>query len=258
MIQYHIWEQERNCALLAHQSLLLGTPVENFCMVIDVKDMGMNKITREFLNLMQRISEVDQKHYPERLGVMYIINTPSVFPLVWKGVKPWLDVQTTNKIQIISKPSEWQPVLLRHIGSEMLPTEYGGTGLPLIERGHCEGILVRDLVGASPGLPLSQHLQSIHQQHQHHQVRHKSSRLTGIPPMKERGSMDVEILSDGGESENFEDAVMLDIDLYDALELEYQQYYYGPRALLRYRRAVPTIMEEKAKEVYKLNYIFAS
>lgn len=125
----------------------------------------------------------------------------------------------------------------------MLPTEYGGTGLPLVERGHNEGFLVRDFVGAPPGLPLAQHLQ----------LRHKSSRFTGIPASKEKGPTgDAEILSDA-ESDAFEDAVMLDIELFDALELEYQQYYYGPRAFFRYRHSVPSIMEEKAKEVWERN-----
>jgi hypothetical protein len=26
-----------------------------------------------------------------------------MFPLVWRGVKPWVDVKTTNKIQIFTK-----------------------------------------------------------------------------------------------------------------------------------------------------------
>lgn len=33
----------------------------------------------------------------------YIVNAPSMFPLVWRGVKPWVDVKTTNKIQIFTK-----------------------------------------------------------------------------------------------------------------------------------------------------------
>ena len=70
VVRYHIWEQERNCALLAQQTKVLGRPIEGFCMLIDVADMSMGKVTREFLYLVQRISEIDQKHYPERLAVM--------------------------------------------------------------------------------------------------------------------------------------------------------------------------------------------
>lgn len=36
-------------------------------------------------------------------GLRFIINVPGVFPLVWKGVKPWLDVKTTAKIKIFAK-----------------------------------------------------------------------------------------------------------------------------------------------------------
>lgn len=35
--------------------------------------------------------------------IRFIINVPGVFPLVWKGVKPWLDVKTTAKIKIFAK-----------------------------------------------------------------------------------------------------------------------------------------------------------
>lgn len=56
--------------LVLLQARVTGRPVTNFCMIIDVADMGMGKVTSEFLWLVQRIAEVDQKHYPERLGAM--------------------------------------------------------------------------------------------------------------------------------------------------------------------------------------------
>lgn len=57
---------------LAQQARLTGRVVSTFCLIVDVGDMGMAKITSEFLWLVQRIAEVDQKHYPERLGAMYV------------------------------------------------------------------------------------------------------------------------------------------------------------------------------------------
>ena len=36
------------------------------------------------------LAEIDQKQYPETLGKMFIINVPSVFPFVWRMVKPML------------------------------------------------------------------------------------------------------------------------------------------------------------------------
>jgi len=77
VVKYHIWEQERHCALLTRQASsrlsYSGTgpsAASGFCMIVDVAGMSMSKCTRDFLGLVQQIAEVDQKHYPERLGVM--------------------------------------------------------------------------------------------------------------------------------------------------------------------------------------------
>ena len=51
--------------------------------------MAMGQITRDFLNLVKQLAEVDQKQYPETLGRLFIINCPAAFPFVWRFVKPW-------------------------------------------------------------------------------------------------------------------------------------------------------------------------
>ena len=63
--------------------------IETFTCVLDLKDMAMVQITRDFLNLVKQLAEVDQKQYPETLGRLFIINCPAAFPFVWRFVKPW-------------------------------------------------------------------------------------------------------------------------------------------------------------------------
>ncbi len=123
---YHLWEQEATANLCYQQSLKLNKIVETSTGIIDVKNMSMFQITRDFLNLVQQMAEIDQQQYPETLGRLYIINTPSAFPMVWKMVKPWIDPVTASKIHILSSPREYEPALAEFIGVENLPSNYGG------------------------------------------------------------------------------------------------------------------------------------
>lgn len=91
VVRYHAWEQEACLRLCMKQTMKTGKLVETVTGVVDVKDMSLFQITRDFLALTKLLADVDQGQYPETLGRIYIINTPSAFPMVWRMVKPWLD-----------------------------------------------------------------------------------------------------------------------------------------------------------------------
>lgn len=38
------------------------------------------------IRLLGQLAEMDRKHYPGRGGVIYVINTPPLFGMVWKGI----------------------------------------------------------------------------------------------------------------------------------------------------------------------------
>eukprot|EP00968_Pinguiococcus_pyrenoidosus_P013612 scaffold1234_cov248-Pinguiococcus_pyrenoidosus.AAC.18 len=90
--------------------------------------MSVKQVTRDFLKLVQTIAGIDQNEFPERLGAMFIINVPSIFPFVFRGVKPFLDPETVKKFQIYAKPAEWVPALHEIVDPGTLPPKYGGTG----------------------------------------------------------------------------------------------------------------------------------
>jgi hypothetical protein len=136
VVRYHLWEQEACGRLCLAQSRKLRMIVETITGVIDIKDMGMSQITRDFLSLTKLLAEVDQNQYPETLGRCFIINAPAAFPLVWRMVKPWLDPATVAKITVLGGPKEYIPVLQEFIGEENLPSNYGGTLPPLSPQVH--------------------------------------------------------------------------------------------------------------------------
>ena len=137
MMKYHIWEQEACMDMCYRQSLKTGHIVETITAVIDVKGMSLSQVTSDFLAIVKGIAKIDQAQYPETLGRFFIINTPSVFPLVWRGVKMFLDPVVASKIEIFGcKEAEWKKRLFEYIGESNLPENYGGLLPPLTASRH--------------------------------------------------------------------------------------------------------------------------
>lgn len=129
LLRFHVYEWER---LLAYKfptcSQHTGKRVDQCVTILDLEDMSMNKhftsLTRDAL---KQLAKIDQDNYPEHLGVMFVINAPSVFTMAWNFVKPLLDKRTVSKINIFSKRSKWEPALLEICDPSMLPDFLGGS-----------------------------------------------------------------------------------------------------------------------------------
>lgn len=66
------------------------------------------------MNLISSFSS-DQNYYPERLGRFFFINTPMVFMIFWKIIRPWLDPVTAEKFQLLG--SDYEETLHKFIGN---------------------------------------------------------------------------------------------------------------------------------------------
>jgi hypothetical protein len=125
---YHIWEQEACMRLCYETSLQTGYIVETVTCFIDIGGLSLSQVTRDFLAIIKLIAEIDQSQYPETLGRTFILNASSLFPMVWRMVRPWLDPVVANKMQILAGVESWHPFLLEHVGAEFLSSSYGGEG----------------------------------------------------------------------------------------------------------------------------------
>lgn len=67
-----------------------------------------------------------QNYYPERLGLLLIVNAPAMFKGLWSIIKPWLEPRTQRKIHVIS-PASTQESLKQIIPIENLIQELGGS-----------------------------------------------------------------------------------------------------------------------------------
>lgn len=136
IVRYHIWEQEACAQLCLAQSLKNKTIVETVTYVLDIKDMRMSQIGSDFINLIQLLSDIDGKQYPETIGRIFVINAFTSFALAWQMVKPWIVPTTAAKMKILGGPKEFIPVLQDFIGEENLPGNYGGKLPPLSPQVH--------------------------------------------------------------------------------------------------------------------------
>eukprot|EP01062_Namystynia_karyoxenos_P063330 TRINITY_DN56142_c0_g1_i1.p1 TRINITY_DN56142_c0_g1~~TRINITY_DN56142_c0_g1_i1.p1 ORF type:complete len:459 (+),score=115.18 TRINITY_DN56142_c0_g1_i1:99-1475(+) len=130
VVLMHIRQQEIAMARIEESELRLGRRVDGQFVIADMATLSMWP-NSDGQWLFKSIQKIDEAHYPETLGVQFIVNAPAVFTVIWKVVKWWLDPATRAKVQIYSGGKEhWQHELHKYVDPAQLPEEYGGT-LPL-------------------------------------------------------------------------------------------------------------------------------
>ncbi|KAK5995530.1 Sec14 cytosolic factor [Cladobotryum mycophilum] len=101
-----------------------GHLLETCCTIMDFKGVGIGKASQVY-DYVKKASTISQNYYPERLGKLYLINTPWGFSAVWSIVSGWLDPVTVSKIKVLG--SGYQKDLLAQVPAENLPKAFGGT-----------------------------------------------------------------------------------------------------------------------------------
>ncbi|KAL8641450.1 MAG: hypothetical protein Q9228_001740 [Teloschistes exilis] len=101
-----------------------GQLLETCCTIMDLKGVGLSKITSVY-GYLKNVTAISQNYYPERLGKLYLINAPWGFSSVFGVVKGFLDPVTVQKIHVLG--SGYQSELLGQVPKENLPKDFGGT-----------------------------------------------------------------------------------------------------------------------------------
>ncbi|KAL6412684.1 SEC14 cytosolic factor [Ilyonectria robusta] len=102
----------------------VGSLQETCCTIMDLKGISVMSIPNVYTYLKQA-SAISQNYYPERLGKLYLINSPWTFGSFWTVIKGWLDPVTVSKIAVLTSGETKE--LLKQIPAENLPKEFGGT-----------------------------------------------------------------------------------------------------------------------------------
>jgi hypothetical protein len=125
-VEVHLLANEIWSELIEHQRMVTKDP--NICqstLIMDCAGLGMSQIYKPALAVLQAISTMDQKYYPEGMYKLFLTNCPRTVSIALGLVKPWLDVRVQQKI-IMLKPHELSR-LHAEIDPANLPEFLGGT-----------------------------------------------------------------------------------------------------------------------------------
>lgn len=94
--------------------------------IIDLEGMGMSDFVGECKDFVREASAFASANYPERAGIVLVINVPYWFKIVWNVVSKWVDEVTLQKIFILRGKDEVIRTLADKIPMENIPSHYGG------------------------------------------------------------------------------------------------------------------------------------
>ncbi|KAJ3416047.1 hypothetical protein HDV05_003406 [Chytridiales sp. JEL 0842] len=70
------------------------------CLILDMA--GYSRANSPPLAISRQTLNILTGHYPERLGVAYVVNAPWIFGTLWSVVSPFLDPVTKSKIRFVN------------------------------------------------------------------------------------------------------------------------------------------------------------
>ena len=93
--------------------------------VIDMSKVTYSSLNGEPYKFLNSSLKIANAHYPERSHVIYIVNSPSWFSMLWKMIKGFVHENTQKKVRICSA-SETLDSMMEHIDKSQIPEYYGG------------------------------------------------------------------------------------------------------------------------------------
>ncbi|EIM83498.1 CRAL/TRIO domain-containing protein [Stereum hirsutum FP-91666 SS1] len=90
---------------------------ESVMILVDYKSTTIR--TNPSISIASKVLTILQNHYPETLGRAIVTNLPWVLNFFYKGISPFLDPVTRDKMR-------FNPPLLELVPKEMLEKEFGG------------------------------------------------------------------------------------------------------------------------------------
>lgn len=74
------------CSSLPHPSTSTSTPISSTTSIIDLSTISFSSIWK-LRHHLQEASRLATANYPETLGMVVVVNSPSYFPTIWGWIK---------------------------------------------------------------------------------------------------------------------------------------------------------------------------
>jgi hypothetical protein len=125
MIRYYVREYER---LLKYRfnacSKSSGRLIEQGFSILDLTGVSMSVLSGDVKDFIKMATGIGQNYYPEMLGKLFMINTSTMFKLIWSIVKGFVDKKTRNKMTVLK--GDYLEELLKYVDKDNLPSFLGG------------------------------------------------------------------------------------------------------------------------------------
>lgn len=120
----HMEDMEQLRKMCIESSKKNGRNIETLYTIMDLQ--GLELEHKNFLGHLQAACDIDEAHYPETLATIYLLNCPTIFPVLWGLIKLFLDPVTASKVRMLK--SDYKQVLLDEVFGTVaeLPVLWGG------------------------------------------------------------------------------------------------------------------------------------
>lgn len=112
---------------LEEKCKVLGCNIETVVVILDASGWNMGLATKSAFGCIKDLVKCASAHYPERLGILSIVNAPVAFLHAWNVAYNFLEDSTKSNVQIWYHEDDWQSVLQSFIDVNQIPSRFGGT-----------------------------------------------------------------------------------------------------------------------------------
>lgn len=100
--------------------------IETMYVVVDMEAFSFWQLSSlDVVSALTEMIRLYEDNYPEVLQEAFVVNAPSLFPMLWNIIKPLLTQRTINKIHIFGKEG-WRKLLAERFDPDRLPAHWGG------------------------------------------------------------------------------------------------------------------------------------
>jgi len=119
LVSYNKWMLERCLEIMGQRG--------QWMVIMDLSELGVLAFGVSGLRYVRMLMTQDAAHYPERLGQVFVINTPRYMGVFWKRMRYWVDAKTRERVKFYGGEKEWRGPLSEVMDLRLLPENLGGT-----------------------------------------------------------------------------------------------------------------------------------
>lgn len=111
VVEQSVYNREAAMALNRKVSHEEGRLLQRITPLVDLKGFGWAHLSRDFIHRTRVLIKSLINAYPDSTCGFFVINTPSLFSVLWKVLRPLLDEETAAMVHVLGGPAKYAPAL---------------------------------------------------------------------------------------------------------------------------------------------------